>query len=137
MEHAEFLDPDNQLRFDSDLAEKMAESGIWISPTLQAWTNYPRIVALTQRREEGQFLQEEEQELSRLEHRMEHRLDIMRKMLDYGMKDRLVPGTDSGVSNLAFGHLDYDLQLLEKIASKDIGALSRIAAVFLGGQRVA
>ena len=55
MEHAEFLDPDNQLRFDSDLAEKMAESGIWISPTLQAWTNYPCIVALTQRREEGQF----------------------------------------------------------------------------------
>ena len=28
MEHAEFLDPDNQLRFDSALAEKMAESGI-------------------------------------------------------------------------------------------------------------
>jgi hypothetical protein len=30
------------------------------------------------------------------------------------MKDRLVAGTESGVSNLAFGHLDYDLQLLEK-----------------------
>ena len=60
MEHAEFLDPNNQLGFDSALAEKMVESGIWISPTLQAWTNYPRIVALTQRREEGQCLQEEE-----------------------------------------------------------------------------
>ena len=175
MEHAEFLDPVNQLRFDSDLAEKMAESAIWISPTLQPWTDYPRIGSLTQRREEGQFLQEEKQKLAPLE----HRLDIMRKMLDYGMKDRLVAGTDSGVSNLAFGHLDCDFQLLEKIGfspaetltsatrisaeaigmekmidtieigkkadlaafggdpSKDIGALSRIAAVFLGGQRVA
>jgi imidazolonepropionase-like amidohydrolase len=111
MEHAEFLDPANQLRFDSDLAEKMAKSAIWISPTLQAWTDYPRIGSLTQRREEGQFLQEEKQELARLE----HRLDIMRKMLDYGMKDRLVAGTDSGVSNLACRHLDCDFQLLENI----------------------
>ncbi|MEZ4734398.1 MAG: amidohydrolase family protein [Caldilineaceae bacterium] len=46
MEHAEFLDPDDQLRFDPKLAEMMAEAGIWISPTLQAWTNYPRMVAL-------------------------------------------------------------------------------------------
>jgi imidazolonepropionase-like amidohydrolase len=28
MEHAEFLDPDNQLRFDPKIAEMMAESGI-------------------------------------------------------------------------------------------------------------
>ena len=47
-----------------------------------------------------------------LEERAEGRLDVMRKMLDYGLRDRVVPGTDSGVSRLAFGHLDYDLQLL-------------------------
>ena len=39
-------------------------------------------------------------------------LDVMRKMLDYCLKERVVPGTDSGVGSLEFGHLDYDLQLL-------------------------
>ncbi len=58
MEHAEFLDPDNQLRFDPKIAEMMAESGIWISPTLQAWTRYPRIVELTAKRDTGTILPE-------------------------------------------------------------------------------
>ena len=178
MEHAEFLDPDDQLRFDPKLAEMMAESGIWISPTLQAWTGYPAIVRLTEQREAGTISPEGEAELDRLEERAEIRLDVMRRMLDYGMQDRIVPGTDSGVGDLAFGHLDYDLQLLvrvgftpaEALASAtsisaaaigmgnelgviapgkvadlaafdgdptiDVSAVSRVVAVFQGGQKV-
>lgn len=109
MEHAEFLDPDDQLRFDPDLAQMMADSGIWISPTLQAWTNYPRLVALTARREAGTLQPAEEQELDALEARAETRLEVMRRMLEYDLRARIVPGTDSGVGSLAFGHLDYDL----------------------------
>jgi imidazolonepropionase-like amidohydrolase len=112
MEHAEFLDPDDQLRFDPKIAEMMAESGIWVSPTLQAWTRYPRIVELRGRREAGGISPDEEMELEALEARAELRLDVMRRMLDCGVRDRVVPGTDSGVGSLAFGHLDYDLQLL-------------------------
>lgn len=178
MEHAEFLDPDEIMRFDPDLAKKMAESEIWISPTLQASTRYYRIVDLRTKRDTGTFSPAEEQELTRLEVKMETRLDIMRKMLEYGMKDRIVPGTDSGVQNFAFGHLDYDLQILTQLGftpaeallsatktsaeaigmadqigtievgkiadlvafdgdpTKDIGACSRIKAVFLEGTRV-
>ena len=178
MEHAEFLDPDDQLRFDPKLAEMMAESGIWISPTLQAWTGYPAIVRLTEQREAGTLSPEGETELDRLEERAEVRLDVMRRMLDYGMRDRIVPGTDSGVGDLAFGHLDYDLQLLVRVGftpaealvsatsisaaaigmgnelgviapgkvadlaafdgdpTVDISAVSRVVAVFQGGQRV-
>ena len=112
MEHAEFLDPDDQLRFDPKLAEMMAESGIWVSPTLQAWTNYQRIVALTARQEAGLITPAEEQALQALETRAETRLDVMRRMLEYDLRTRIVPGTDSGVGSLAFGHLDYDLKLL-------------------------
>jgi imidazolonepropionase-like amidohydrolase len=50
--------------------------------------------------------------LEHLEKRAEHRLDIVRRLLDYGLLERIVPGTDSGPSILAFGHLDYDLKLL-------------------------
>lgn len=177
MEHAEFLGPDDQLRFDPAIAEMMAESGIWISPTLQAWTRYGRIAALRARRES--LAKAEEEELSRLEARTELRLDLLRRLLEYkGMRDRLVPGTDSGAGAIAFGHLDYDLQLLHragftpaealicatricaeaigmgkelgtvepgKIAdlvafdgdpTRDIGAFSRVKAVFQAGRRV-
>ena len=55
IEHVEFLDPDHEMRFDPKVAGMLAESGIWLSPTLQAWTNYPEMVRLRQQRDEGKF----------------------------------------------------------------------------------
>lgn len=135
MEHAEFLDPDNQMRFDPKLAEMMAEAGIWISPTLQAWTNYPRIVALRERQTAGIITADEEKALLALEKRVETRLDVMRRMLEYDVRERIVPGTDSGVGSLAFGHLDYDLQLLVRVGFTPAEALlsaTRISAAAVG-----
>ncbi len=135
MEHAEFLDPDGELRFDPKIAEMMAESGIWISPTLQAWTGYPRIVELRGKQEIGTISADERTELEQLETRAEVRLDVMRRMLDYDLQDRIVPGTDSGVGNLAFGHLDYDLQLLVQVGFTPAEALisaTRISAEAIG-----
>lgn len=135
MEHAEFLDPDDQMRFDPDLAEKMAEGGIWISPTLQAWTKYGQIVALETKRENGSITPVESSELKALADRAEKRLDIMRRMLDYCLIERIVPGTDSGVGSLTFGHLDYDLRLLVKVGFTPGEALlsaTRISAEAIG-----
>lgn len=135
MEHAEFLDPDDQLRFDPKIAEMMAESGVWISPTLQAWTRYPRIVELTSKRDDGTISCDENRELEILEKRAEGRLDIVRRMLDHGLLERIVPGTDSGVANIAFGHLDYDLQLLVRVGftpAEALTAATRISAEAIG-----
>ena len=135
MEHAEFLDPDGELRFDPKIAEMMAESGIWISPTLQAWTGYPRIVELRAKRDSDTISTDEATELQGLEIRAEGRLDVMRRMLDYDLRDRIVPGTDSGVGSLAFGHLDYDLQLLVQVGFTPAEALisaTRISAEAIG-----
>ncbi len=135
MEHAEFLDPDNQMRFDPKLAEMMVETGIWISPTLQAWTNYPRMVALRERRNLGNFSAQDEKTLTELEEDAEVRLDIMRRLLEYDVWDRIVPGTDSGVGSLAFGHLDYDLQLLVQVGFTPAQALlsaTRVSAQAIG-----
>jgi len=138
MEHAEFLDADDQLRFDPEIADMMAESGIWISPTLQAWTDYPGIVDLNNRQENGTITPEEEQELSRLEQRAEKRLDIVRRMLDHGLLQRIVPGTDSGVNRIAFGHLDYDLRLLVRAGftpAQALMAATRISAEAAGQEK--
>lgn len=135
MEHAEFLDSDDQLRFDPKIAEMMAESGVWISPTLQAWTNYPRIMELKKSMEKGTMAPDEERELSALEQRAELRLDIVRRMLDHGLIHRMVPGTDSGVNRIAFGHLDYDLQLLVRVGftpAQAIASATRISAEAAG-----
>lgn len=123
MEHAEFLDPDDEMRFDPHLAEMMAESGIWISPTLQAWTKYPRIVELRNNRDLGTLSHEGEQQLHHLEARAEGRLEVMRKLMEYDVKDRVLPGTDAGVGILAFGHLDYDLELLTQVGFTPAEAL--------------
>ena len=131
MEHAEFLDPDDRQRFDPKIAEMLEESGIWISPTLQALTSYQRIVALSSKREADTLSREETIELDALEARLEISLDIVRRMLDYGMRARLVPGTDSGPGDLSFGHLDYDLLLLHRVGltpAEALAAATRISA---------
>ena len=134
---------------------------------------------LQERRAQGIMTPREEQVLTRLLGRKKERLDVLRQMMDYGMQARIVPGTDSGVASLAFGHLDYELRLLVEagftpaealIAATrttaeaigmaheigtievgktadlvafdgdpitDISAVSRVAAVFLGGNRIA
>ena len=135
IEHVEFLEPDHEMRFDPQVAKMLAESGIWLSPTLQAWTNYPEMVRLRKLRDEGAMGAKEEAALTHLEQRAEKRLDVMRKMLDYCLKERVVPGTDSGVGSLEFGHLDYDLQLLVECGftpAEALVAATRISAEAAG-----
>ncbi len=47
----------------------------------------------------------------------------MRKLLQYDVKERVLPGTDSGVGLLAFGHLDYDLELLVEVGFSPADAI--------------
>ncbi|MCC7262473.1 MAG: amidohydrolase family protein [Candidatus Latescibacteria bacterium] len=137
MEHAEFLDADGELRFDPELAAMMAECGIWISPTLQAWTRYGRIVELRQRR--AALTAAEEGELQDLEVRAELRLDHLRRLLEYpGMRERMVPGTDAGAGAIAFGHLDYDLQLLHQAGlspAEVLESATRVSAAAIGAEK--
>jgi len=177
MEHAEFLDPDGVMRYDPKLAEMMRDAGIYVSPTLQAF-GYPAILRLQAKREQSTLTRAEEAQLARIEAHLETHLDHFRRMLDAGLRERMVTGSDSGCGELAFGHLDYDLQLFAnggmtphetlqaatriaadaigrgdelgtltpgKLAdlvvvdgdpTRDVGALSRVVAVFLGGERV-
>ena len=135
MEHAGFITDHEDLSFDPKVAQMLADDDIYISPTLQAYTSYPRILELTERRAAGRFGLAQEAELQRLLARKKLRLDIMRRLLDYGLHDRIVPGTDSGPGILAFGHMDYDLRLLVEVGFSPGDALvaaTRVSAEAIG-----
>ena len=135
MEHAEFLSDNGTLIFDPKIAQQLADDDIFISPTLQAWTNFPRIIELSARRSAGRFGLAQEAELQRLLLRKNERLSIMRRLLDYGIHERIVPGTDSGPGLIAFGHMDYDLQLLVEAGltpGEALMAATRTSATAIG-----
>src|SRR5262249_14175764 len=177
MEHAEFLDPDGVMRYDTAIADQLREAGIYVSPTLQA-SGYPTVLALREKRERPGLTPAEEERLAASEERVNTRVQHFGWLLEAGLLPRMVAGSDSGCGNLAFGHLDYDRQLMvrggmtpaqvlesttrvtaeaigfgdqlgtltpgklgdliavEGDPSRDVTALSRVRAVFQGGQRV-
>jgi len=135
LEHAEFLDPDNQMRFDPALARRMVECGTWICPTLHARTGFARMVELGTRAEAGTITAAEEQALKQMEERAEKPLGTVRGMLDCGLLEQIVPGTDCGVGNLVFGRLDYDMMLLVRAgftAGEALRAATKVSADAIG-----
>ena len=191
LEHVQFLEPDDVLnpgaetvdaidmvKFDPEVAKMMADAGTFVSPTLQGWTRYRRILTLRTNREEGRLTDTEASELSALEKRAEALFDLFGKVLEYVPRDRILAGTDSGPGGMSFGHVDYELQVLAwagltpmeallsathnparalrldneigtievgKVAdlvavqgdpSLDVGAFSRVKAVFQAGKRI-
>ena len=165
------------MRYDPVIADQMRAVGIYVSPTLQA-AGYPTVLALRDRRERFGLTPAETARLAAAEERVNTRVQHFGQLLEAGLLPRMVAGSDSGCGNLAFGHLDYDLQLMvqggmtpaqvvesatritaeaigfgdqlgtlspgkladliavEGDPSRDVTALSRVRAVFQGGQRV-
>ena len=134
MEHAEFLEPDGVIRYDPKIAEMMQESGIYVSPTLQA-SGYPTVLQLRRKHEESGLTESEAELLAHAEARLETRLDVFRRMLDAGLRERMVVGSDSGCGNLTFGHLFYDVELFVKggmTPEETLLASTRVAAEAIG-----
>jgi imidazolonepropionase-like amidohydrolase len=134
MEHAEFLEPDGEMRYDPAIAERMREAGMYVSPTLQA-SGYPTVLALCAKREASGLTREEEVRLAAAERRVATRVEHFGQMLEAGLRDRMVAGSDSGCGNLAFGHLDYDLRLMARggmSARQVLESATRVTAEAIG-----
>ena len=129
IEHAEFLDPEMNYSFDPKLAEMMVDSGVWVSPTIQASISYQRSLQLEQLREANQLTSAQAVELDELLDKRTRRLEVLRRMLEYDLRERIVPGTDSGVRNLAFGHMDFELRLLVEVGFTPAEALKAATAI--------
>jgi imidazolonepropionase-like amidohydrolase len=134
MEHAEFLEPDGVMRYDSSIAERMREAGMYVSPTLQA-AGYPTVLALREQRDRVGLTKAEEERLALAEERLNTRVEHFGLMLEAGLLPRMVAGSDSGCGNLTFGHLDYDLQLMVRggmTPAQVVESATRVTAEAIG-----
>jgi imidazolonepropionase-like amidohydrolase len=134
MEHVEFLDADDVVRFDPELAAAIRDAGIYVSPTLQA-AGFASRRALHQKRDTVGLTEDEASELAALEARIRQRVENFARLLDAGLRPRTVAGSDSGVGDMAFGHLDYDLQLMTQAGMtpmQTLEAATRVTAESIG-----
>jgi len=111
MEHGEFIAPDGARRFDSHLAGRLVDSGMYLSPTLQAngWDTVQRLRPL---REARALTPQEEQILAAAERDTEITLEQVGLLAGMGLGERIIAGTDAGCFDFSFGHIDYCLELM-------------------------
>ena len=138
MEHLQFLAPGDadqppQAAFDQRMADLLGESGVFLSPTIQA-LGYNIVCRLRARRDaegpealtgaddDARSAQSNgngwcrpgtsQQELAEAEARVDAHFDILRQLLDLGLADRFIAGSDSGPGTVYFGNLQLDLEAL-------------------------
>lgn len=128
IEHGEFIDPDGVMRFDQSIAQQMAEHGTYLSPTLQAsgWDTVLRNRRIAESRE---LTQPEARESSLAEQETQTRLEQISRLLDMGLGDRIVAGTDAGCFDFSFGHIDYALHLMVAAGMSPMAAIMAATSV--------
>jgi imidazolonepropionase-like amidohydrolase len=111
MEHGEFIAQDGTRRFDAGLATRLVDSGMYLSPTLQAngWDTILRLRAL---REARGLAPGDERALAAAERETEISLEQVGRLADMGLGPRIIAGTDAGCFDFSFGHIDYCLELM-------------------------
>ena len=139
MEHGEFIAADGTRRFDAGLASRLADSGMYLSPTLQA-NGWDTIVRLRGVREARDLTPDERRALAIAERETETSLDQARRLAGLGLAPRIIAGTDAGCFDFSFGHIDYCLELMVAAGLTPMQALlsaTSVAATACGvGDRV-
>jgi imidazolonepropionase-like amidohydrolase len=134
MEHGEFLDPDGEMRFDPELAERLMDSGMYLSPTMAA-SGWDTILRLRHRRETAGLDKEEERALAAAERETETRVEHVGRLIQMGLGPRIVAGTDAGCFDFSFGHIDYSIELLVAAGMSTMQAIlasTRVSALACG-----
>jgi imidazolonepropionase-like amidohydrolase len=88
VEHINFIQPDGSRRFDQDVAERIVERNIYVSPTIQ--TGYRELERLST---STNLSKREQTQLDDLTYKLETKLDFVRRF--YEMGARIVAGTDA------------------------------------------
>jgi imidazolonepropionase-like amidohydrolase len=131
MEHASFLLPDMTRRFDRALADRMAERGMYVTPTLQLGRDTIRI--FTGKKEAGQITPMEEKVLEEWNRGLADGFICFKGLLDVGI--RFVAGNDAGWRYTAFDRFWEELDAMVYGGMTPMRALvsaTRTAAEALG-----
>ena len=125
--HGHFYEPDASLRFDKEVAQRLADSPIYVNPTL--WVNGGRLHALQVKAATAKLSDDEARMLKQRTARYGGQRENVGRLIEIGVK--LIAGTDAGFALYPFGDLVTELEEMVAcgMAAPDaLLAATRIAA---------
>lgn len=117
LEHVDFMWPNGECRYDSELGELIAESGCWVSPTPQV--AYTFIGLLENMGKASRLSPRDRERKERLERKLDAKLGIIERLRGLGV--RLTLGSDELVR---FGDVVSGLKLLVDAGMSTLEALT-------------
>ncbi len=106
--HCVFSAPNGSYRFEPPVAERLAERGVWVNPTLHIWRS--RLWKLKAKAEREGLTREEEAVVAQAEKAYPQRLDECNRLIRLGVK--LLAGSDCGWGMYPFGQFVHELEAL-------------------------
>ena len=106
--HCTYNEPDGNVNYREDVAERIGEQGAYVNPTLQV--GRARIWALTQKDHETGLTDQEHLDLDEAKRDLDTRLDHNRRMIEMGLN--VITGSDSSWGDYQLGNTVYETELL-------------------------
>lgn len=109
--HCNFLDLDKVSRWDQRIGERIAESGVWVNPTIHI--RRAATLALEAKREDGTITEKERRELEQNEETIRQRAEVFRELVNVGA--RMIGGSDCGWGAYPFGQFHRELESMVEV----------------------
>jgi imidazolonepropionase-like amidohydrolase len=126
--HGHFFEPDASLRYDEEVARRIAASPVYLNPTL--WINGGRWWVLKLKSETDTLTDEEQRALDLRTRRYQGQKENVARMIQLGVK--IIAGTDAGYAIYPFGDLVTELREMVSCGMSPMDAI--IAATSLAAQ---
>jgi imidazolonepropionase-like amidohydrolase len=144
IEHACFELPESILQFNPEIAERIASSGIYVTPTIQLYRDI--VNGLVEKQEKAPLSKEEKKQLDYMSCCVEEKLRSLQGMLDAGVV--CVAGDDAGLPLTRFDRFWQELDAMvaggmtamqamvaaTKTAASALGRLDEIGSIGVGKQ---
>ena len=117
--HCTFSNPDGSISLDRALADRIAESGVWVNPTL--WIIMLDIRHLEEKERREGLSPEDETRLGASRYRVSRRLEVQRPIFEAGA--RFIGGSDCGWGAYPFGQFHEELKALTTLGASTKQAL--------------
>jgi imidazolonepropionase-like amidohydrolase len=127
IEHCMFLAPDANVRYDEEVAHRVAAAGVSVTATLQVMADLP--AGVRERHARGESSAEDERHIERVAETVANHLATIRHLHEIGVP--IVAGSDAGWRDTGFDDFHEELHLLER------AGMSRLEAIHAATGRAA
>lgn len=118
--HCTWREPDSSSKYRPDIADRIAEAGRWVNPTLYQTVGVRRDLLLEKAETEG-LTQEEQVALDRLEVAYPQRVEQTQQMIEAGVK--FVTGTDCGWGEVPFDRIFKEMEIFVEAGMSPMQAI--------------